>query len=586
MTLGRYLILVDRTRAALENVADRVRSRLPIQHQIAGQDCRIFVNLADQLLFLPGRRGVVIGTLFARHGPARAVSAVDRHALDELAGTDLLATLRDRFWGGYVAIDQAGGPLRLIRDPVGAMPCYYKALETGWAIASDADLLVEAGLLSPKVDWAEMPRFLTSKDLPCERSCIEGLRELLAGTCLELGVAAPAPIRFWSPWDYATDESAWDGAEMAQHLRRTVDHCVASWASTAAPALATLSGGLDSSVVVSGLARAKCDFKCATLVTQDRLGDERDYARAMASYVGAELHEARYLHDDVDLGRSVSRHFPKPIGTLHETAYHAAIIRKALGMGAACVFTGNGGDSIFYNSSSVRPLFDHLYSRWADVRTIRTFNNICEVTRSGRMAALREVVRSIPEMRRRYAWRQNFELVTDDVMAMMSMHPPSHRWLDDQPRHRPGKVGHVSHLLKVQNHVEGYLRSYDMPMINPLMSQPIVELALAIPTWRMIEGGRDRAVVRRAYEEFLPPLVRDRRRKGSPSGFAMDVLRRNASQVRARLMEGELVRHGLVNPDKLEASLQQDLGTGHAYVRLLILLDMEAWIDHWRNMGG
>ncbi|NML91202.1 asparagine synthase [Sphingobium sp. TB-6] len=586
MTLGRYLLLVDWSKASIEPVAARMQDRLQFQTRFADHDCIILANDPGQLLAMPGERGMIIGTVFPRHGPASAIESSDRLWLEELDAPDPLTLLRDRFWGGYVGLDWQTGALRLFRDPGGAMPCYYMALPTGWAVSSDAEMLVEAGLLSPRIDWAEMPRYLTSKDLPSGRTGIEGLMELLAGSCVTLGPTMSAPRQYWSPWDHLAECDGWDGDAMAERLRRTVDHCVASWASTGDRTLATLSGGLDSSVVVAGLARAKRDFQCATLVAGDRLGDEREYARAMAAHAGAELHEAHYDPDDVDLDRSVARHFPKPIGTLHETAFHAAIMRRTRALGAAAVFTGNGGDSIFYNSSSVRPLFDFLRSRGPAFQAITVFRNICEVTRSGRTAALRAVIRSIPAMRRPYVWRQNFALLTDDLVTEMSSQPPSHPWLDVQPLGRPGKVGHVSHLLKVQNHLEGYLRPYDMPMINPLMSQPVVELALGIPTWRMIEGGRDRAVVRKAYAQALPSIVRDRRRKGSPSGFAMDVLLRNAAEVRERLMDGELARRHLVHAERVAAVIPQARSSGHMYVRLLILLDMEAWISHWRALGG
>ncbi len=123
-------------------------------------------------------------------------------------------------------------------------------------------------------------------------------------------------------------------------------------------------------------------------------------------------------------------------------------------------------------------------------------------------------------------------------------------------------------------------------MVNPLMSQPVVEAALAIPTWKMVEGGRDRAIVRKAYHDRLPPLVRDRRRKGSPSGFAMEVIERNSGEVRERLFDGKLIRRRLLNGPASEAALARGPAMGLSYVRLLTLLDMEAWIGRWNGAGA
>lgn len=586
MTLLRYLILVDRSGSSLTQTASRLQEAFPFHVTLAEHHCLILMNVEGEALRLPGGKGVAIGTVFPRHGAAKRIDCNDRQWTEELDGPEPLKTLRDRYWGGFIAVLARDEELELIRDPGGAMPCYFMATSTGWAIASDAEALVRVGLLRPRIAWAEMPRYLTAKDLPSTRTAIEGLHELLAGTSIKLGAHASDPSVFWSPWDYIGEADYWDGADMADRLRRAVDHCAASWASTADQIVSTLSGGLDSSVVVAALARANADQQCITLVTQDRLGDEREYARAMSAHVGVALHEPYFDLADADLSQSVSRHFPKPIGTIHETAYHAAVVRTADGIGADAVFTGNGGDSIFYNSASLRPLFDVLHGQGLGLQALRTFRNICDVTQTSWLSALRETAKFLAVVRRPYVWHRDISMLDADLAADIMARPAAHAWLDSQPRGRPGKVGHVAHLLKVQNHLEGYLRPFDLPMINPLMSQPVVELALSIPTWRMLEGGRDRAAVRRAYADALPPVVRDRRRKGSPSGFAMAVVASKESEVRERLLDGALVRRGFVDPRLIEAAIPKGPVTGRAYVRLLMLLDLEAWISHWQGLGG
>lgn len=584
MTLLRYLILVDRSGSSLTQTASRLQEAFPFHVTLAEHHCVILMNVEGAALRLPKGKGVAIGTIFPRHGAARRIDHNDRQWNEDLDGPEPLKTLRDRYWGGFIALLAQDEGLVLIRDPGGAMPCYFMATSTGWAVASDAESLVRVGLLRPRIAWAEMPRCLTAKDLPSTRTAIEGLHELLAGTSVKLGPRANDPSGFWSPWDYVSEPDWWDGADMADRLRATVDHCAASWASTAYQILSTLSGGLDSSVVVAALARANADQQCITLVTQDRLGDEREYARAMSAHVRAALHEPYFDLVDADLSLSVSRHFPKPIGTIHETAYHAAVVRTANGIGADAVFTGNGGDSIFYNSASLRPLFDVLHGQGLGLQALRTFRNICDVTQTSWLSALRETAKFLAVVRRPYVWHRDMSMLTADLAAEVTACPAAHAWLDSQPKCRPGKVGHVAHLLKVQNHLEGYLLPFGLPMINPLMSQPVVELALGIPTWRMLEGGRDRAVVRRAYADALPPVVRNRRRKGSPSGFAMAVVASKENEVRERLLDGALVRRGLIDPKLVEAAIPRGPITGRSYVRLLMLLDLEAWISHWQGL--
>jgi hypothetical protein len=76
------------------------------------------------------------------------------------------------------------------------------------------------------------------------------------------------------------------------------------------------------------------------------------------------------------------------------------------------------------------------------------------------------------------------------------------------------------------------------PSRFPLLSQPVVETALRIPSWLWIENGRDRAVARTAYSGFLPASVLDRRTKGGLDSYAIAMLARNRSALQPFLLEG------------------------------------------------
>ncbi|MDI1297368.1 MAG: asparagine synthase-related protein, partial [bacterium] len=236
-----------------------------------------------------------------------------------------------------------------------------------------------------------------------------------------------------------------------------------------------------------------------------------------------------------------------------------------------------------YNSNSLRPLLDCMRAKGLGAEALQTLRDIAGKLEISSWTVLWQAVRQYRQLKRPYVWQYNLEFMTREARQDIMSRPPSHPWLEDQDGARAGKVGHVAFLLRVQNHLEGYLRPFDMPLINPLISQPIVELALRIPGWHMVEGGRDRAVARRAYHDALPPIIRDRRRKGSPSSFAISLLRSKQKEVRARLMDGQLVARGMVDADALAAALASEPGIERSYMRLLALLDMEAWIGHWRG---
>jgi len=580
--LERYLAIINYSGAPLERLSSGFLAASGFQSFLLGKCCALLTTCAAQLLRLPTDGGAVIGPVFPRHGPAACILPSDKLFADDMLHGDPFATLAERYWGGYVAVLTPKNRMLVARSPGGALPCYFTMFPGGWAISSDIMLLVEAGLVRPSVNWAEIPRYLGARDLPQARTAVDGVTELLPGTAVELGEREARVWQFWNPWDFVSEPLLWDSEDVADRLRRTVDHCVASWASTSQAPILTLSGGLDSSIVAAALSRVGGRASSVTISTLSRDGDERDYARVMAQASGMNLIEATYDLADVDLSRSVAEHFPKPIGFVHELAYHSALLRAVGEAGADAVFTGNGGDNVFYNSSSVRPFFDACKARGFHRETAQSIADIGRVTQVPRWEVCRQIVKAARTMRRPYQWHLDIDFMEADAAEAMRANPPQHDWLERASLTRPGKLGHIALLLRVQNHVEGYLRGFGLPMIDPLMSQPIVELALAIPTWKMIEGGSNRAIARRAYADLLPPLIRDRRRKGSPSSFAVDLVNQRLDEIRERLMDGELAQHRLISRSALDKALVSGPAIDRHYVRLMALLDMEAWIRRWQ----
>jgi asparagine synthase (glutamine-hydrolysing) len=577
--LARFVILIGETveAPALSNLD---MAMIPLRHIYRAGCLNVFTDHETNVLILPGGRGAIIGTLFPRFGPNRSISQHDTVELDRLAAVGADNLLR-RYWGSYIACLRDERGVTIIRDPSGSQPCYFVDIPGGTAFSGDVDLLVATGLLIPEISWDDIPRYLCAKDFPSPRTGLVGVSELLAGSAIVQQTGSRALRDLWSPWDHIDDPDEWFGEAGAEKLRRTVQNCVDAWASQIPHSVLMLSGGLDSSVVASCLGRSNSQVSSMTMISGDGFGDEREFARTMAGAIGSHLFEQGYDMDDIDLSCSVAAHFPKPIGAAHERALLAAVVRRCRDIDADAVLTGNGGDNVFYNSSSVRPLFDRLRDRggWSGAHS--TLLDISRVTGVTPTKAARAVVAFVPHARDSYSWPREYDFLTGAAAAEARTLPLDHPWLR-HPRGSPiGKRGHVALLLRMQNHIEGYLRPFDIPIINPLTSQPVIELGLSIPTWRQIEGGVNRAVVRRAFANDLPKSILDRRGKGSPSGFAMAILGSRAGEVMDRLMNGPLAVRGFIDRCAVKSALDKGPGMGLRYMRLLAFLDLQAWAEKW-----
>ncbi len=154
----------------------------------------------------------------------------------------------------------------------------------------------------------------------------------------------------------------------------------------------------------------------------------------------------------------------------------------------------------------------------------------------------------------------------------------SHPWLDAPAGTFPGKAAHVAGLLRLQNYSEMRPGDDGPVPVSPLLSQPIVELCLGIPSWVWCSGGRNRAVARAAFAGDLPDLIIERRTKGGPDGFAAEIYETYRSQIQEQLLGGVLRDHGVIDGTEVEAALSGDVMIRNLdFTRLLQLADAEAW---------
>lgn len=570
-------------------VADNVRKHGAMVQRIIERTglSRAFSNSRMAALVGPscpclavGSQGCVLGSLFARRGPAHALSALrsdDAAAIAASQGQSLLAS----HWGGYVAAIASDHGLAISRDPSGDFPCYVVRAGGLTIFASDAEFLVKSGVVPVSVDYHEIGRELFRAFVPVCTTALRGIEELLAGFALQISSTGIRREQWWNPWDHV---EKWNGDDAAatEILARTIQHSVHAVASPYGRVIVSVSGGLDSSIVASCLARAGADAVCLTMFTDDPAGDERMFARALCDRLGLRLVERQYRLEDIRLDEPMAANLPRPKDRLQALAFERVHQEVASELAADAFVTGNGGDHVFGYSQSAAPIADRYLAEGLSGGTVSSLIDVCRQTGCSIGDALRQAWRLL-RSDRSCRIRPNALLLHPDLVATLAPGDWRHPWLDAPGGALPGKAAHVGNILRVQPNLEPTFGS-SYPVLNPLVSQPVVEQCLQIPSWAWREGGRDRALVRRAFAEALPPAVMNRRVKGTPGRFAAQLLDHFRSQIRDQLLGGRLAAHGIIDPAALETILVGERPVPDLErVRILELVNVEAWIGHWQS---
>lgn len=531
-------------------------------------------------LRLPEAKGLVWGHLFDRRTDSRVTDT-------RMEGLDVGAEAfpGSSFWGGYVGFWRREGGVDVLRDPSGSVGCYHVELDGIHLLTSKPALFFAAGLVAPEIDWTIVAQALVFRDLRPARTALCGVSELLPGTGLHIRQGQARSFCAWSPWTFAKPEHQHGDIESAAAaLRAALAGTLSAWNGCFSKPLLEISGGLDSSIVAAGFA-SNSGARCLTFGPAPGDPNELPWARAVTRHLGLPLTELRAAEAQIVVSHSDASDLPRPCARILSQALDRPIHDMAGAEGADAFLGGGGGDSMFCLLNSALPVVDRYLHEGLGRGVFDTAADMAQVAGTDIWSVLRA---AIPRALRRQSpmpRAMTNPFVTAEVRLSLPW-PAGNPWLEAPAEIAPGKRRHVWSILAIYNHLEGYGREAMAPYLAPLMSQPIFETCMTIPTWLWCQGGNNRAVAREACRGLLPAAIVDRRTKVSFNGIVQRVIDANLPLVRAMVLDGALVRQGIVDRASVEAFLSTRLAAGQDLPEIMALIDVEAWISGWAGRSA
>jgi asparagine synthase (glutamine-hydrolysing) len=521
--------------------------------------------------------GMILGHLFSESG----VRVVDANQFPKnLDPAAFKQHLLRNFWGEYILLQpetRGTAAITVMRDPSGGVRCIYHIGQRSGFVTSDISLATRLGLFEQQVDWSFVPSCLVYPHLKSERSATLGVRELLPGCSICIRGTSVTPMLDWSPWDFVTAGDRPETLSDAEaDLRRAISMAVRAWGETDRTVLLELSGGLDSSIVAACLLASDVNVHCCNITTPVPGADERQYARLMADLLGVDLQITELGFDDAKFEFVPPAYLVTP--RVWMLQYSADRAKSAVGdaLDVTSYFSGGGGDSVFSYLSNATPAADALLANGlrSGITAIKDLARLhqCTIWKAARLT-LRKLLRA-PKA----PVTPNETFLTE---AGKACPPAEHPWFTVPTGVLPGDRERVHELVNTQNFRDGNPRTANRWMRMPLLSQPVVECCLRVPSWMWISSGRNRSVARSAFTDLLPPDILNRRSKGTYVNFTGSVFRRSKREILNFLLTGELEAHGLVDTNALYRIHQQAFPfREESFMRLFELCMIENWVRH------
>ncbi|MEQ8767454.1 MAG: asparagine synthase-related protein [Planctomycetota bacterium] len=468
--------------------------------------------------------------------------------------------------GFFVLVYRDGDHWRLMRDGAGRRTIYWALHEERLRFAIEPKGILAAPSFPRRIRPAAIAQYLAFSFVPGSGTMLEGVHELPAGHVLHwrAGDTEVRLERVFQPEKCGRDQED-DPEFWIERFREEHARAVSDLRSVGTPYGVFLSGGIDSSIVTAEVAR-QTSGKVRTYAIHfgRKYPNELEHARAVAVACGTD-HEEVEIHPKHFLPelRGILWHLDDPIGD-PVTVPNFALAQHA-SREVRFIFNGEGGDPCFGGPKNIPMLLHHWYGLARD-----------EGFRERRyLESYRRAYEELPRLLTP-EWRAQFsdEDLEGVLRPYLSEGPPS-SFLDKLTTVNIREKG--AHLILPK--VERMLAAAGLTPLSPLFDERLVELSFRMPSRLRLDRGIEKVVLKRAYEDVIPPSIIERPKSGMrvPVHFwCQGELKHYLKKI---LSPKEVRRVGIFRPERVQQLLAYDTeeGPGRYGLRLWMLMTFEIW---------
>lgn len=534
------------------------------------------------------QRGVVTGKLFDRPTADDQPMAPNAH-LDKAQSQRILDSrgqaLIDHHWGRYVAFvhDEQSNERWVVRDPIGQFSCHYIPHQGVDIFFSDMETIADFEFLDLSLDWENIGLYLKYLFLIRSSTCYKKVTQLMPGERLSIMGDKRIIEQLWDPATISQTNMIEDVEEAARLLRTMTMNCVAAWAGNYERILHRI-GGLDSSIVLACLTQMDNppDITCFTYYTTGALdGDERVYVRMATEHMDVSLFEQERSISKINMARFKNvYHSPIPENYFHAVELSDFECDLAKKTRAQASFTGIGGDQVY-----MAPVQNHGPSDYIKTKgiNINMFKYIIESAQIQNISIWKSLKNTLFDFfsEKKFDAHTNNKLTNSPLINQNIAEPIKNieHWFDSNNQKIPNGKKHHLYFCSLSLDYRGlFLPPQHVTPVDPIMSQPLLELCFRIPTWLLAKNGMQRGLARYAFAEYLPREIICRESKSSAISYYKNIISKERVFLRHYLMEGFLSKNKLINHELIDKYLSDDKAISEVPI-ISALINIESWIQ-------
>lgn len=512
------------------------------------------------------------------------------HAYEEW-GIECPKKFRGMF--AFAIYDKKKGEVILCRDRIGIKPLYY-AIDNGQLLfASEIKAILIALDGKPGVNLSRVDFYISLGYVPGEETLFSGIRKLQPGHIMTWQNGMADTKRYWDLAQVQPLNISFNDA--LEHFEEMLIDCVKMRMMSDVPLGAFLSGGLDSSAIVSCMSRlSSAPVKTFTVGYQDDpISSEFAYARKVASHCHTEHHEFNLTAEDFfDSLGLLLEHTEEPI--VESAAVALYRVSKLARDHAIVLLSGEGGDEVLAG-----------YPLHRLTQSINRLNTLLTYSPSYIRKALQSLLASGSEKRMKYwDWintplRERYQSISNDVTESIKRDMYSHSMSEfvgnrvqmhyiDLFDRMPSGHSDLSRMAYADINSwlpdDLLLKADKMTMATsvelrvPLLDYKLMEFCVALPDKYRLHAGQGKYLLKKVMEKWLPHDIIYRRKRGFPVPIAKWFRTHLRNKTRDVLLDPRSISRNYFKQSYIEKVLNKH-ASGHEDLsrRIFSLLTLELW---------
>jgi len=561
---------------------------------ISNEDKSVWIVFNGEIYNYIELRGELIslGHKFTTHTDTEVIV----HLYEEY-GAKLLSMLNGMF--AFVIWDSKKNKILAARDHFGIKPFYYYHDNETFVFASEIKALLKHFKIKAKSEYNSdaIKEYIVMQLCLGDHTLFQNIQKLLPGNYLELSTTnwKPKTKEYWT-LDFTVDTHHTEDY-YTDKLLLLLEDSIRLQLRSDVPVGAHLSGGLDSSLVVSLasnlLGKPLKTFSGGFKDSKDY--DETEYAKIVAAASGANYFDVfPSPYDFIDSFSKIVYHMDEPVAG--PGVFPQYFVSKLAAQNVKVVLGGQGGDEIFGG-----------YARYLVAYLEQCLKGaIFETQEEGKYVVTIDSI--IPNLN----LLQNYKPMLQQFFKTGLFEPMDRRYFKLINRAGDSVIYNSDFINKndIENIFEKYQKLFNEPTTLsyfnkmthfdmktllpgllqvedrtsmafslesrvPLLDYRIVELIASIPPTLKFKGGKTKHIFKRAIQNVIPKQILERKdKKGFPVPLTEWYKGPLKEFVYDHLLDKKIKERGIYNPDNIKILLDNEAKFGR---QIWGLLNLEMW---------